>query len=347
MSLVASGERLSGGRGGDGRRGLTVWKRARYRIEYFGVRLLEVLVPRLPRRVAHLLADLCGSVYYLADARARRVALANLEAAFGDGMSVGRRRWVARRSVCNLARTFFDLFWVPNLDGGNYRRYIDARNAERFVDVPRAAGCGAVFFCHHFGNWEWLIQVSGFVGGDTLFVAQEFKNSLLDDVFRRLREHAGCRQTGRRGALLRLAKALRAGTSTGLLVDLTVPPGQSSVVIDAFGMKMCVSGAAAALHRRFGAPLVPNISIPRADGRLETRHLEPLDIPAGSCDRAVTQACWDVLEPVIREHPEYWIWVYKHWRYRPRSAPAGRYPFYANVSGRFEELLGDSSGEAG
>lgn len=316
----------------------SLWKRARYKIEWAGVSLAALLLPRLPRKVLHMLADFCGLVFYYLDGASRRVALANLEVAFGDQYSLVERKKIARKSAKNLARTFFDLFWVSNLTSENWREHIDAEQGERFLTVPREAGVGAIFLCHHFGNWEWLVQVAGFVGAEVVFVAQEFKNGLLDDVFRRLREHSGCRQVQRVGALVRLVKALKSGVSTGMLTDLTVPPGKSSVVIEAFGMKTCVTSAPAAMRRKLGCPIMPSVSLPCVNGRLRTVHLKPIEFAAEASDADVMQACWDALEPYIRERPELWLWFYKHWRYRPAKTDRP-YPFYANESAKFEKIL--------
>jgi Kdo2-lipid IVA lauroyltransferase/acyltransferase len=47
-----------------------------------------------------------------------------------------------------------------------------------------------------------------------------------------------------------------------------------------------------------------------------------------------------VFEPVFREYPECWMWMYKHWRYLPPGAREGEYPAYANRSKKFDRLLG-------
>jgi len=44
---------------------------------------------------------------------------------------------------------------------------------------------------------------------------------------------------------------------------------------------------------------------------------------------------WNQFEPIIRSHPEYWLWLYKHWRYKPSRAMRP-YPFYSNHSLQFD-----------
>jgi len=57
----------------------------------------------------------------------------------------------------------------------------------------------------------------------------------------------------------------------------------------------------------------------------------------------MAQACWDQFEPVVRKNPGPWLWMYKHFRYRPLAANPGTYPFYANVSLDFERRLDEAA----
>jgi hypothetical protein len=54
--------------------------------------------------------------------------------------------------------------------------------------------------------------------------------------------------------------------------------------------------------------------------------------------REIAQACWNSFEPYVRKKPAPWLWMYKHWRYRP-AHPDRPYPFYANFYRPFEDML--------
>ena len=49
------------------------------------------------------------------------------------------------------------------------------------------------------------------------------------------------------------------------------------------------------------------------------------------------------MSEAIREHPECWMWMYKHWRYLPASVPdpeiARYYPCYANPAPAFAAMV--------
>jgi len=38
-----------------------------------------------------------------------------------------------------------------------------------------------------------------------------------------------------------------------------------------------------------------------------------------------------------------WLWMYKHWRYRPLAANLAAYPFYVNISEDFERRLDEGA----
>ena len=77
---------------------------------------------------------------------------------------------------------------------------------------------------------------------------------------------------------------------------------------------------------------------PLPDGRYRLVFHPPLNLPSGASAREIAQACWDQFEPVIRENPAPWLWMYKHWRYLP-ARPDRPYPFYANSLRPFEDIL--------
>jgi Kdo2-lipid IVA lauroyltransferase/acyltransferase len=278
-----------------------------------------------------------GALMSILDRAGYRVALNNLEVVFGDELSEHERRKIARESFQQFARTVIDFLWSPNLTRENFSRYIELQN---FEETARGNGParGLIVACCHYSNFEWLSLACGFAGLISTIIAQEFGNSLLDPIFKTIREEAGHELIPRKRGIVRLYKVLRRNGSTALLVDLTVRPGQGGVAIDCFGLKKSVTSAHAWLHERTGAPIVPAHCEPLPDGRYRVIFHPKIDNTAGMTHQQIAQACWDSLEPYVRRDPAPWLWMYKHWRYQPANSTRP-YPFYANVSRRFEEIL--------
>ena len=138
--------------------------------------------------------------------------------------------------------------------------------------------------------------------------------------------------------MIRLLKHVRRGGVAGMLADLNLRPGDAATVIDAFGMKMCVTFLHAVLAQRGPARLVPAEGRSLPDGTCRVVVHPPLEIPEGASLRQIAQLCWDFFEPTIRTNPNEWLWAYRHWRFKPASTTR-LYPFYAQECADFDKLI--------
>lgn len=293
------------------------------------------VVPLLSRKACYNLAGWAGGLVARLDRRGRAVALANLEAAFGDEFSPARREEIVRECYQHFARTMLDLFWSPRLNQDNFLEYFEVEGEERArKDIAPSNSC--IVGAFHYGNFEWLSLACGWGGFPSAITTQELKNPLLDRFFQELRERSGHTTIPRRGAVVRLYRTLREKGRIALLVDTTLPPHQPTVVIECFGLKTIVTVAHAWMQERTGAPIIPLFCEPLPDGRYRVVFHPKVQLPEGATHQEIAQACWDSFEPVVRRNPAPWLWMYKHWRYRPAGATG--YPFYSNESPAFEQI---------
>jgi len=313
------------------------WKKIRYRLEWIGLELLAHLIPRLPRRAIVRLANLFGSLGFTFDGRGRKVALANIEAAFGDRYTPEQRAEIACASYRDFARTMLDLFWAPALTRENYHRYMHVEGMEILKEL-NARGESAIVIVIHHGNFEWASLAGGFEGLPGVIVTESFKNEHLSEIFKRCRETSGHRMIGQEKSMIRMLKHVKKGGRSGMLLDLAMEPGEASTIIDTFGLKLCATFLHAVLALRGGARLVPLEGRSQPDGTCQVVLHPPIEIPPDATYRQVAQKCWDFFEPVIRNNPHHWMWAYKHWRYKP-AKPEKAYPFYSYEYRDFEALL--------
>ena len=312
------------------------WKKLRHRVEWLVIRAMANLIPRLPRRAAHVMADLLGSAAAVVHWPGRQVALTNLAVAFPE-LSASERSRLTRESYRHFARAMADLFWSPRLTPANVGSIFDLEDLERLKNEGGADGA-VIFAAPHYGGFEAIAVMLGFAGVKCTVVTQGFKNPLLNDTFNTLREVSGHQTVRSQGAVLRLYKALLNGRSVTMAVDLTVSAKLPSVPIKCFGLETCVTLAHVWLHRRTGARIVPTHCEPLPGGRFKLVVHPPLQITANATNQQIAQACWDSIEPAIRRNPAPWLWMYKHWRYKPANPPRP-YPDYANESPHFRNLL--------
>lgn len=317
-------------------------KKLRYFCETALVASAAWLLPRLPRRLILALANTLGALASLLDKRGRRTARQNLRAAFKGELSESDIRRITRGSYQTFARTFLDLFWSAKLTASNWPKFVRIHHGAAEAEAV-ARQTGALWVTPHFGNFELASLFWGFRDFHFTIVTQDFKNPALTGIFRRLRERSGHTVITQQGAMLRLMKALKRQGHAGLLTDLNVPPSRAAVAIDCFGLKTSVTSLHVQLAQRLGLAIIPGVCRSLPNGMYEVRVFAAIQPRPEDSVAFVTQQVWDCFEVAIREHPECWMWMYKHWRYRPALANEEGYPPYSNPSAAFAELIQESA----
>lgn len=332
--------------GGEPRKPLPWGKRLRFQLEYAILRFAVWFIPKLPLSLVRMAASAIGTLAWLCDVRGRKNGMENLRCAFGDQYSRAQRRRILRASYRVFGRTFLDLFWSPRIREDDWDRHFVLQCDSEAAKAAIASN-HCIYVTAHFGGFEWLSIAKALRGWGSMIIAQDFKNPPLTAIFRELRSAGGRQVTiSQDGAMLKLLKHLKKGGSAAALVDLMVRPTQSATIIRSFGLLSSVSIFHIVLARRTGVPIVPILAAPGPDKRWVIRFFDPLDIPETEPLSAAVQRCWDVFEPIIRAQPQYWLWMYKHWRFLPGDTAVESYPEYARRNEAFDALHQSVKAEA-
>lgn len=310
------------------RRGLRrVWKWwplmwLRRVVEFAVVRALAGLIPRLPRTAALRCARLLGRVAYWVDRRRRRIGQQNLRRAVEHGgLDLRGRRPQAVLLACyqNFARSLIDLFWFSRLSATTMDRWVNIEN-EPAVRQQLPKHGGAIFLTPHYGIFEWSSLIVGFRGLKLDIIAQDFSSEAVTDVFRRARQHSGHRVLSRNGGMLKLLRTAKQGGNIAMLPDLNIRPQRAAALVRMFGLPAYLTTVHVDIARRCGSRLFVAVVDPHDDGRVTMRVLDVIAVDADADPARVqqlTQRVWDRFEEAIRNRPELWLWMYRHWRHQP------------------------------
>jgi KDO2-lipid IV(A) lauroyltransferase len=314
-----------------------LWKQYRSHVEVWLVNGLAWLIPFCSRRWVMRFSRGLGILAYAVDRKGRAITLANLEVVLGRQYSLKERRRIALRTYQNLARTFFDLIWSTNIDSGNVHKFVKIISSPE-LDQLRAEGKPVIITGQHFGHWEFANVLSGHAGFEYMTIGTQIKNAGVDQVVTALRERSGQIMIRKGNAMLRMVKRLKAGKTVAFLVDQSLRPEQSSEVADFFGLPVCVPSIHAEMAIRSGSPIVHIWCLPEEDGTYILKFGPPLFYPPGADVQVIVQETLAVFEDAVRQRPELFLWNYKHWRFKPLHTEL-RFPFYANVSTKFDSKV--------
>ncbi len=285
---------------------------------------VSVIVRRLPRRAVLALGRALGRLWAALDRRHRRIAEANLRAAFPD-WDERRLHATARGVYRHFGAVLLDLLWMEGRSAQELLALADIEGIEQMVDARRE-GRGAIALSAHFGNWEFQAIASVPLAGNVAAIARPLDNPLLDRRLVALRTGTGTTVIYKQRALAQAIRALRDGVILAVLIDQNVQ-AEYGVFVDFFGRPACTTTVAAALALKAGAPIVPVHCVLQRNGRYRMVYGPPVT-PASTGRRdqdllALTQQLTSIIESWVRENPEQWLWLHRRWKTQPSAVVAG------------------------
>jgi KDO2-lipid IV(A) lauroyltransferase len=263
-----------------------------------------------PVPLAHWLARRYTRLLDLAIPRLRRVAYRNLALALPAADPAAIVDGVFR----SIARLLVAFAKFPSIHSGNVSRWIRYDGREHYDDAMRA-GRGVLFATAHLGNWELSAYAHALLAAPMNVIARPLDNPLIERLVEHRRRLSGNRLIYKKDFARSILKALSANQAVGILIDQNASP-DTGVFVDFFGIPACAGTGFAKIAAHSGAAVVPGFALwSDEEQRYVLRFYPPLPV-TGDATRD-TQALQSLLEQVIREYPDQWLWIHRRWKTRP------------------------------
>ena len=274
------------------------------------------VVAASPRPVRAATAWVLGGLTYLCLGSRRRVAEANIAAAFPD-MRPGAVRSLARHSIRNMIFNATELLYCQALTPEQVRARVTVEGLER-LEEALAEGRGLIALTGHVGPFTLIAAALAFLGHPCSYVYRYMNARAPNLVLERM-----CREWGvglisalpRRRAAFACLAALRRGEIICILGDQHANDG---IPVPFFGREALTAPGAAVLAERTGAPILPMFI--RATGRSSY----VVDVgwrvspdPTAARDeriRSIVAGATRAVEEAVRRDPAQWFWLHRRWR---------------------------------
>lgn len=285
------------------------------------LRGLFALLAIAPRRVRLGVGRILGLALYALVPRLRRMASANLNRAFGETRSVEDMARISKASFIHLGRILCDTPVFAQVRPDRLEQFAVFEGLEH-VRAAYAKGRGVFVFSGHYGNWEMVALLQGYLGMPLAMVTRPLDNPHLEKILFGYRTLSGNQVIHKKGAAKEMLRAVRRGWGVAIVIDQNVR-GEDGLFVDFFGTPASTTPALATLALKTESPIVPVFGIPLPDGRYRIRYLPEVAPPRTGDTRQdilqLTQRCTRIIEDQIRAEPEYWVWMHRRWRTRPRE----------------------------
>jgi KDO2-lipid IV(A) lauroyltransferase len=290
-------------------------------LEYAAARTLLAGLGVMPRQASVAMGRGIGRIAYAFGGRLRRAGTRNLELAFPEMNSKERER-ILRGCFASLGRLLGEFSHFAHATPESLSRIIDCEGLHH-LEEAEARGKGTILFTGHLGAWELTSLALSAFGHRVDFLARRIDNPLIEELVEKTRTRFGNRSIDKRAAARPMLRALSAGGTLGILVDLNTQPHEG-VFVDYFGIPASTTSSVATLALRTDATVLPIFAPWDAERRRFILKIEPPVSVTQSGEqaediRALTARITKVIEKYVRLYPEQWLWIHKRWNTRPHG----------------------------
>lgn len=296
---------------------------------YCLVRLFIWLFQTIPRPLGIRLIRFLATITYYLDFAHRHVAAVNLRIAFPDLTDRERNR-IARKSFQNTGMNLLEISRLQSLSRENISALVEYDRTEGLENyrTAHAKGKGILYLTGHFSSWELLPAAHALHGYPLSFITRPLDNAILEQYLLKIRESKGNRVINKKNSARPVLKGLASGGAAGILMDQNTSV-QEGIFVDFFGIPAATTVGVALFALRTEAPVLPGYLTPMRNGRYAIKFLPPIDVThTGERNRDLeinTRRFNEILEGIIREQPESWLWGHKRWKNQPPGNPQNLY----------------------
>jgi KDO2-lipid IV(A) lauroyltransferase len=281
----------------------------------FCLNLFSAFFTCLPRRVQLWMGDFVGFLWFDVFRIRRSVALGNLRLAYPEWTEQERVR-VARLSLFNIGRCFFEYFVLLRLNSKNISRYVSAHNEEH-IKKALAQDKGVLLLTLHLGNGDLGCAGLSQLGYKMNLITKEFKLKWLNDIWFEMRSRQGTKLIGARKSHYDILKALKRKEIVAFVLDQHMGP-PLGVKNTFFGRNVGAALGLSVIAARTRAPVVPAYTHRLPNGHLGVHFLPEIPfVESEDHDKTLammTQRYTDCVESMVRLHPDQWMWIHKRFK---------------------------------
>lgn len=179
---------------------------------------------------------------------------------------------------------------------------------------------GLLMFGAHFGNWELEAVAFAHLMQPVVVIYRPLDSNLLDNLVLRVRSSGGNIPLAKDKAMRSMLRHLKNNDVLGILIDQNVA-SYEGVFVDFFGRPACTTDGLALLALHTKAPVLPGYMVRLADGKYRLIIGEEVTIvQTGDRDADIavnTQNFTRIIENMIRQYPDQWLWVHQRWKTKP------------------------------
>ena len=269
--------------------------------------IFKLLGYNLSSRLSAYIFLLIGPIF-----RSNKIILKNLDIAFPK-INFNEKKLLIRKMWFNYGQIFSEYVFIKNFKySKNFHKKISVTN-NKVLEKIRSDNEPVIFISGHFSNFELMAQYIDKSGINLATVYRPLNNIFLNPLMEKIRIKYICKNQVKKGisGTKTLLKFFKNKTSIALMIDQRVSQG---IKIDFFNKPAFTTTIPAQFVKKFGAKIVPIYIERTKDNKFKLVIHNPLVFKKSDSTENVTQQLNNVLEQMICQNPEQWIWTHDRWK---------------------------------
>ena len=182
------------------------------------------------------------------------------------------------------------------------------------LEAARRKSPAVLLLSAHFGNWEFGHWYYGSHIHPLNFIVRRIDNPFVEARRVAVNQHHGVNILYKEVGLKAAIRKLRQGQDLVIFADQKANP-REGVTGRFFGRRTTSIPLVASFAKKFQLPIVPMFVIRGPDRSThELTFLPELVYDRAEDVQTITQRQNDVIEAMIRRHPDHWLWMHRRWK---------------------------------
>ena len=283
-------------------------------IKYFTQYILIILLLLFFKIIGHKFALIISSKLFSFFGplfRSKKIIYSNLTNAFPN-LNEFEKSKITKMMWCNYGKILAEYVFIKNFRETKLEQNVIVKGQE-ILNKIQINKKPVIFISGHFNNFELMAMHIDKSGIDLAAIYRPLNNKYLNTIMEKIRRNYICNKQVKKGiaGTKLLLKYFRNGTSIALMIDQRVSQGLRS---NFFNKKASTTTIPAQFIKKFKCDVVP-IYIERINNiNFKITINKPIKFSDSSSIEVITNDLNKILEKMILENPEQWIWTHDRWK---------------------------------
>jgi len=285
-------------------------KKIKYFIQFiviiFFFIIFKILGYKISSEIGGKLFEIVGPIF-----RSKKLIHSNIKKAiphlnFKDIEIITKSMWN------NYGRVFAEYMFIKDFRSGKLNSKIKIEGQE-ILDQIKIQNIPTIFISGHFGNFELMAMHIEKSGIKLSAIYRPLNNIFLNRIMENIRTKYICKNQIKKGigGMKKLIKLQKNNCSTALMIDQRVSEGIKSKF---FNQEALTTTIPAQLVKKFNMPVVP-IFIERINKTsFKISIKKPIKFDKKTSAKDITDQLNKMLELMIINKPNHWIWSHNRWK---------------------------------